>query len=116
MNENDLVRLHHMLDAAQEALTFIKDKERDAIKSDRLLALALVKEIEIIGEAASRISKSYQDSTPQFAWAEIIGMRNRLIHAYYEVNIDRVWETVVHALPPLIDELLKVINEQDERE
>lgn len=114
MDERDLVRLHHMLDAAREALTFASGKTRADLDDNRMLTLALVKEIEIIGEAATHISKVYQQTTPHIPWAAITGMRNRLIHGYFEVNLDRVWETVTIALPPLIEQLEKLIDSANE--
>jgi uncharacterized protein with HEPN domain len=64
MREDDRVRLHHMLDAAQEALSFVADRERRDLDTDRMLVLALVKSIEIIGEAGARVSEEGQDAAP----------------------------------------------------
>ena len=82
MSVDDRVRLRHMLDAAQEALAFIHNRQRLDIAADRMLALALVKEIEIIGEAASMISDKFRLSHPQIPWSKAIGMRHRLVHAF----------------------------------
>ena len=109
MREDDLVRLRHMLDAAQEAMAFARDETRASLESDRKLALALVKDIEIIGEAASKIAKECQVAHPQIPWSAIIGMRNWLIHAYFDIDLDQVWDTVTKDLPPLIAQLEKVI-------
>ncbi|MFQ5912400.1 MAG: DUF86 domain-containing protein [Nitrospinota bacterium] len=98
----DWVRLRHMLDAGQEALSFAEGKSRESLDVDRQLVLALVKSIEILGEASSRVSKETRDSHPQIPWQEIIAMRNRLIHAYYEINLDLVWDTLTADLPPLV--------------
>ena len=75
----------------------------------RKLELALVKCVEIIGEAASSVSKDCKDNFPQIPWTNIIGMRNRLIHAYFEINLDILWKTLMDDLPPLIDEIKKII-------
>ena len=64
-----------------------------------MLARALVKDIEIIGEAASRVSQDFRATHPQLPWADIVGMRNRLIHAYFDINLDRVWDTIKKDLP-----------------
>ncbi len=77
-------------------------KSRQSLDDDRMLVLALVKSIEIIGEAASKLSVSTREEIPTLPWAEIIGMRNRLIHAYFDVDLDRLWDTVNYDLPPLI--------------
>jgi len=73
------------------------------------LALALVKDIEIIGEAASRVSEACQAANPQIPWADIIGMRNRLIHAYFDINLNIVWDTITANLVPLIAELVQIL-------
>jgi uncharacterized protein with HEPN domain len=86
MSDPDRIRLRHMLDAATEALRFVANRQKRDLASDRQFALALIKEIEIIGEAASRISAEIKEHSPEIPWAAIIGMRNRLIHAYADVD------------------------------
>lgn len=109
MANDDLVRFKHILDAAKEALSFVKDKSKADLTKDRMLVLSLVKEIEIIGEAASKISDKTKTKYFRVPWIDIIGMRNHLIHAYFDVDLDVVWNTVTHDLPFLIDELEKII-------
>ncbi len=101
----DSIRLRHMLDAAKEALSFVSGKSRTDLENNRMLVLALVKDIEIIGEAASRVSEEFKASYPQIPWQEIIGMRNRLIHVYFDVDLDVLWSTVTKNLPQLVAEL-----------
>ena len=105
MNESDVIRLRHMLDAAREALSFIAGRSSEDLSRDRMLLLALVKEIEIIGEAASRISDESRKALPRIPWPKIIAMRNRLIHAYADVDLSIVWDTLTGALPELLREL-----------
>ena len=105
MNESDIIRLRHMLDAAREALSFIAERSSEDLSRDRMLVLALVKEIEIIGEAASRISDESRKALPRIPWPKIIAMRNRLIHAYADVDLSIVWDTLTGALPELQREL-----------
>lgn len=105
MNDRDRIRLQHMLEAAAEATAFIKDRVVQDLAKNRILLLALVKEIEIIGEAASQISEEFRANSPEIPWGKIKGMRNRLIHAYSEVNIDLVWSTVASDLPELVHSL-----------
>jgi uncharacterized protein with HEPN domain len=109
MRKDDSIRLRHMLDAATEAEDFIRSKERKDLDKDRKLELALVKCIEIIGEAAASISEECRDEFPRIPWVDIIGMRNRLIHAYFEINLDILWKTLTDDLPPLILELKKIL-------
>ncbi len=109
MHRDDEIRLRHMLDAAREARSFTQRQSRKDLDQSRMLVLALVKDIEIVGEAATRISEDVQRSHPEIPWTDIIGMRHRLIHAYFEINLDILWETVVTDLPPLIASLEKVL-------
>ena len=113
MNENDLVRLHHMLDSAREAIAFADGENREALDTDRKLTLALIKSVEIIGEAASKLSQATRDANPQIPWSKIAGMRNRLVHAYFDINLNLLWETVTNDLPVLAQELVKIIPEGD---
>ena len=110
MLKTDLIRLRHMFDAAKEAASFIQEEERASLDVDRKLVLALMKSIEITGEAATKITKECQENLSQIPWANIIGMRNRLIHAYFDVNLEILWKTVTEDLPGLIDELEKILS------
>lgn len=110
MLKPDIVRLRHMVDAANEALSFIADKSRSELEKDRALALALVKSIEIFGEAASKVSRELRSESPEVPWANIIAMRNRLIHSYFDVNLDIVWQTVTEELPPVITRLQELLG------
>jgi len=75
-----------------------------------MLTLPLVKCLEIIGEAANRVSPEFCDDHPEIPWLDIVGMRHRLIHAYFDVNLDIVWHTVTSDLPPLITRLRQIID------
>ena len=108
--QNDLIRLRHMLDAASEALSFSEGKSREDLYKNRMLLLAIVKELEIIGEAAVKITKETRETLPNIPWENIAGMRNRLIHAYFDINLDRVWDTVKDDLLPLSESLGQIIK------
>jgi len=102
MTANDEVRLRHLLDAAREAVNFTKSGSRADLEKDPKLLLALTRLLEIIGEAARGLSPALRDENPQIPWRKMVGMRDRLIHGYYDVNPDVVWGTTAHDLPPLI--------------
>ena len=108
MKETDIARLGHMLDAAKEITFFVKDRSKDDLERNRILTLALVKEIEIIGEAASKVSHEAREQIPNIEWRDVIGMRNRLVHAYFEIDEDILWDTIVYNIPRLIEELEKL--------
>jgi len=113
MRSEDYIRLRHMLDAACEAADFFSGKNRESSGKDRMLLLAAVKELEIIGEAAAKISQETKNLYPDFPWPDIIGMRNRLIHAYFDIDIEVVWQTILHDLPPLIAMLNSALGNTD---
>lgn len=110
MQKADRVRLRHMLDSAREAVSFVQDGSRGSLEGDRQLVLALVKSIEIIGEAASNVTDECRKGYPSIPWRDIVGMRNRLIHAYFDIDLDVLWSTAAEDLPPLIAELEKNIK------
>ena len=112
MSKEDEIRLRHMVDAAREAASFAAGRTRGDLDADRQLVMALVKEIEIVGEAAARVSEATREHLPDIPWDELIGMRNRLVHAYFDVNLDIVWQTVQEDLPKLIA-LLELIEPPD---
>ncbi len=112
MQKDDKIRLSHMLSAAREARSFARNETRASIDKDRKLTLALVKAVEIIGEAASKISKECQKNLTQIPWPNIISMRNRLIHAYFDINLDILWKTIIEDLPPLIAELENILESE----
>ena len=102
--------MRHMLDAAREALAFAQDRTLDDVRNDRMLALSLVKELEIIGEAAGRVSEDVKAMAPEVPWPVLVGMRNRLIHAYFDIDAEIVWITVTTGLPELVDHLDRLVR------
>ena len=109
MRRDDFIRLRHMLDASQEAISFAEGKKRADLDHDRMLVLSLVKEIEIIGEAATKVSEDCRREHPEVPWKNIVTMRNRLIHGYFDINLDIVWKTVAEELPPLSMDLKRAL-------
>jgi uncharacterized protein with HEPN domain len=107
----DRVRLRHMLDAALEIQQYVQSATREDLDRDRRLVHSLVRPLEIIGEAASQISKELRQAVPEVPWSIIIGMRNRLIHAYFSINLDIVWSTSTKDIPPLIAELRLLLED-----
>lgn len=105
----DTVPLRHMLDHAREAVSMIAGKKRTDLGRERMLELSLVRLIEIIGEAAARVSREGRKRYPSIPWREVIGMRNRLVHGYDSVDLDVLWDTVELDLPPLIAQLEKYL-------
>lgn len=109
MFNDDEIRLRHMLDAAHEAASFARYRQRSDLETDRQLVLSLVKDIEIVGEAASKVTESFRSQTPEIDWQRMIAMRNRLVHAYFSINLDIVWQTVQEDIPALITQLERIV-------
>jgi uncharacterized protein with HEPN domain len=82
------------------------------LDDNRMLTMALLKELEIVGEAAYQISDEKRASLPHIPWDVIIGMRHRLVHAYHDINLDVLWDTVTRNLSPLIEALEKAVAEE----
>ncbi len=93
---------------------FVEGKKREDLDFDRMIALALVRCIEIIGEAGARVSAEGRAEAPDIPWAEIVAMRNRLIHAYFDVDLDIVWRTINDDLPPLIATLNDISRRRED--
>jgi len=98
-----------MLDAAREARGFAASRSRSDLDRDRQLLLALVKDVEIIGEAASRVSAETRMEWPDIPRLDIVAMRHRLTHGYFDIDPDIVWSTVTDDLPPLIAQLERAV-------
>ncbi len=113
MRKDDAVRLRHMLDATREAMSFTHGRSRVDLDTDRQLVLSLVKEVEIIGEAAYQLSRETRASMPEAPWEDIIGMRHRLVHAYFDINLDILWQTIEKDLPALIPVLEALVPPEE---
>lgn len=111
MFKNDSVRIRHILDAAREAISFADNRRRTDLDTDRKLNLSLVRLLEIIGEAARGISEEFRQNHPDLPWNKMVGMRDRLIHGYFDVNLDVVWETITEDLPGLVAQLEKMVGD-----
>ena len=111
--ENDVVRLQHMLDAGEQALLFCAGRSRADLDGDVMLRFALVHAITVVGEAAAKISTQTREALPDIAWGSIVGMRNRLVHAYFDVDSDVLWVSVNEGLPPLAAQLRAALQSNE---
>lgn len=108
MRTEDQVRLKHMMDATESAFQFLDGRQRHDLDIDKMLLFAVVRAIEIIGEAAGRISMETREAIQEIPWSAIISMRNRLIHGYFDIDTEVVWKTVTEELPILLSQLRAV--------
>ncbi len=105
MHVDDQTRLRHMLEAAHEAIAMARGQQRTDLDTDRKLTLSLVHLLEIVGEAAKGVSPEFRQKHPELPWKSMMSMRNRLIHGYFDVNLNIVWQTVNEDLPDLVARL-----------
>jgi uncharacterized protein with HEPN domain len=112
MRADDRIRLRHMVEAAESAVQFMTGRQRADLDEDRMLLFAVVHAIEILGEAANRITDETRATYPGIPWRAIIGMRNRLIHAYFAINTTIVWQTVTQEIPVLLPQLRALATEE----
>jgi uncharacterized protein with HEPN domain len=114
MDEADLIRLRHMLEAAEAGVSFIENESREALDTDQKLVFALVRAVQIVGEAATKISQETRAQYPEIPWKNITGTRHILVHDYFKISLDRIWQTAVDDLPPLIEQLKAIITALDD--
>ncbi len=107
---DDVNRLLHIIDASSQLQAFIKDKKRKDLDTDTMLGLAVVRLLEIIGEAARGMSDVLRKKYPDIPWHYMASMRNRLIHGYFDVDMDIVWNTVTQELPEVTGRIQAVLR------
>jgi uncharacterized protein with HEPN domain len=108
MPPEDRIRILHVLDACESVARFIAERKREDLDSDEMLLFALVRAIEVIGEAAARVTAETRESLPDIPWEAMTSMRNRLIHAYFDVDRDIVWRTAIQDVPQVARALARV--------
>ena len=107
---DETIGLRHMLDHTREAAALVQNMTRDDLHANRVLSLALVRLLEIVGEAATRISEELRVRHPQIAWRQIISLRNRLIHGYDAVDLDILWQILFEDISPLVTDLARLVS------
>ena len=114
MSRHDpIIKLRHMLDYAQRAILLMGAASREAFASSMMQQMAEERAVELVGEAACQVPKSVREALPAIPWADIIGMRHRLIHDYDGTNVDKLYDTVVEDLPVLIRQLTEFLSRPD---
>lgn len=101
MPPEDDIRIRHILDAAATASRFVEGRSRQDLEADEMLTLALTKLVEIIGEAAKQVTPETRSALLEVPWAAAARMRDRLVHHYFDIDLDVLWSTATHDLPAL---------------
>ena len=113
--KNDAVYLHHILDSINRIQGYIAGVSYDQFLQNSLLQDGVVRQLEIIGEAAKNVSSGFRDAHPELPWRQMTGIRNKLIHAYFEVDLFIVWDSVRSDLLPLkqqVERILRMLGEE----
>ncbi len=107
MKPDDRIRLRHIADALSAAIRFTEGRSREDLDKDEVLAFALLHVIQIVGEAASKVSAEFRGQ--QIPWVLITGMRHRLVHAYFDINHDILWTTATESVPELLSQVDRLL-------
>lgn len=99
--DKDIIYKQHILEAITRVAEYLEGVEYNQFLKNKLLQAGLVRELEIIGEAAKHFSQEYRSSLSGIPWKDIVGMRDKLIHDYFSVSLDDVWNTAQNDLPVL---------------
>jgi uncharacterized protein with HEPN domain len=110
----DETYLLDILIAANKALQFVEGIDRRNFAENEIIQSAVMRPLEIIGEASARVSQEFRKANPQIPWKEMIGLRNRLIHEYFRVDFNAVWDTIHKDLPKLIELIEPLVPKEDE--
>lgn len=110
LSQFDRIRLLHMLEAARQAVSFVEGQKRDSLDQSAMVRRAVLHCIQEIGEAASRVSPEGRALAAALPWNQIVGMRHRLVHVYFDVDLDLVWEVLDRDLPRLIKSLAAILE------
>lgn len=105
MNERDELRLRHILDAAERVLGYLSGVERDQFLGNRMLQDAVIRNLEIIGEACVNLTPEFRDAHPDIPWQKASGIRNRLVHGYFDVDLGVVWQTATDSISPFSNQI-----------
>lgn len=112
MNKDDTVFLKHILDAIDLIETYLEDKSFVDFENYQMLQDAVIREIEIIGEATKNLSANLKNKYPEIPWRQMAGMRDKLIHSYFGVDLDAVWDTAVKDIPLLEGKLAEILKNE----
>ena len=116
MNKEPVVFIEHILESIDAIEKFSKNINKQEFKSNRLRQSAIIREIQIIGEAVKNLPDSFREKYPEVPWAKIAGMRDKITHHYFSVDLKAVWKVVKEDLPDLKIKILKIKEDLEKGE
>ena len=111
MEKDDKIYIHHILDATSLVEEYLHGVDEATFLKKTLIQDGVIRQLEIIGEASNHVSKYLQDTYPEIPWADIIGMRNKLIHDYFGVDLEKVWMTAQEDIPYLKENIINLLHD-----
>ncbi|HPG65640.1 MAG TPA: DUF86 domain-containing protein [Candidatus Hydrogenedentes bacterium] len=112
LRDADITRLRHMVEAIREILEFVHGRDQQSLLCERPIQHLVLRNLEILGEAASRLSPECRQQYPEIPWRDMIDLRNRLVHVYFDLNLDIIWSTVQQDLPELLSSLEAFLQDE----
>ena len=114
MNKDNTVYIRHIIDAIKRLEEYLKGIDYESFLNSNLLQAGVIRELEIIGEASKKLGNDFKKQYPDIPWKKIAGMRDKLIHDYFGVDLDAVWETVERDIPELRNNLKQIIGNENQ--
>jgi uncharacterized protein with HEPN domain len=108
MQKNPSPYIHHIIDASAQITEYLDSVKEGEFKNNEMLQDAVIRNLEIIGEACSKLEDTFKKDRPNIPWKEIVGMRNRLAHEYWDIDLEVIWQTVTKDVPRLQKQLLEL--------
>ena len=113
MNRHDWVYLNHILEATNQIESYTAGLSYEAFVQDRLIQDGVIRQLEVVGEACGKLSTEFRAQHADLPWNQIISLRNRLIHAYFDINLGILWEVVQVDLPPFRVQIRTLLDSLD---
>lgn len=110
IDQKDNLRLQHIIEAAEHVADFINGVSKEEFEDDYEKQSAVVRQIEIIGEAAGKLTREFTEGHKEIDWPKVVGMRHKMIHDYFDVDVNIIWTTAINNVPPLKEAIEKILN------
>jgi len=110
VKERDVLRLRHIVDSAERVAGYLAGVDRAAFLSNPMLQDAVIRNLEVIGEACANLAPELRDAHPGVPWQRASGIRNRLVHGYFDVDVAIVWQTAMNSLPGFLDQVKDILG------